>query len=117
MREGRAEPDRLGAVDAEDGIGGRLGRGAGRGRPSPDGARASRGAGRAGPRSRSRTIASRSRARTACAAPVSGSPVETIQAVSSRWSQAITQSYRPSTTSGMARSSYRAAGSRSSTAP
>ena len=64
-----------------------------------------RGAGRAGPRNRSCTIASRSRARTACAAPVSGSPVETTQAVSSRWSQAITQSYRPSMTSGMARSS------------
>ena len=65
-----------------------------------------RGCGRGPDRAAARcTIASRSAARRSAPGPVSGMPVETTHAVPSRWSQAITQSYSPSMTSGMARSS------------
>src|ERR1700682_1918214 len=45
----------------------------------------------------------------------SGGPVGVNHARDTSWSQAITQSYRPKTTSGNARSSYRGVGRRSST--
>ena len=69
VRERRAQPERLGALRPEHGVGRRL---VGRARATGD----TGGGWRVGPRSRSRTMASRSRARASRAAPVSGSPVE-----------------------------------------